>query len=989
MPDDLAAHARKQGLLPEIRVRPGTAIGPVEPSAADLPDWYSLLGGALHEGMRGFLQGIPQGITAARNELTAQPGRGGLGAPPRTTPQVNPMGGLPLGNLGALDWSRAAEAFGRGYQAEEPPVPHAIRNLLGQGTSQAIADYALDFMSPETGAVLGPAYQATVGAGLGKLGQASKTVLTPVLRTALGQLISQKGLHPLGVGPTSAMMREVTKPYEQQVAVRLQEGGQIAREMRKRMQRLRLDDPALDARLQQLAKGDPGPLQRLVQKYVTLNIQHGPQALSTSIDNQAIELRAAAEGIPYPLVREYGNQLLGHMQKTLQDLQATGATPFVKARGKQFQKGLPPGPWYNQAYFAATPKGAKPVAEDVLRRKFASAYLAQLFASEKPQALGQVGAQAFTGSGVREVYRAGLRGVVNRLTDPADPVSRFTSDVYRPGYVQVKSLREFGKPLAGKYLPETLYNYLTHEIGQVGLVGPATQKVYTKFGRQAGPIVPEGKRNWGLLGTALEKYAGLQKKLWIGNFSTAGSNILSNQAAVELAARREGFPVAAFTAELPDAAKEVLQYKQTGRPSPDVAGLRRFSRAFVETQAATAALAGKKRPEELAGLTGRIFTLPGGKRVLAPTGGEAASRAGSALVALHDYPEKVYKLALYKTLQPKVGAQRAGELVEKYLFDYSDRGALLEMLDQHGLWVFNAFPTKAMGLLLDTLVNRPDLVARYPRLQAQLMQEAGAKERYGKLAEFQKGPFTLPGPGGGFLDVSRQHVFGDTLRTAQETLDAARERRLPDYLKPDELGNLAGHLAFSPVISALENRRLYGSTAHPVRISPIGAPMEQQMKSRGQEMLYQMAPGFVRGIAEYRAAKAGIPTKGGRLTEPRQPGDVLLQSFFGIRPVSGETSLEKRQRLADDPTLGRQMDASSDYLGRALDYIDAHPNLNRYRKSLSRVQNPTEIDVQFWDARKYLQSLLAGPLTDDKKRQINEAAARFTALLERKEQLNR
>lgn len=1074
-------------------LRPGVPIGPPVPSAADLPDWYQLLGGALSEGLRGFLQGVPQGVTAARNFAT-QPNPPPPEVPPVGAPNplanLNFMGGMPIGALSGADLSGTAGAFLKGYHAGQPPVPHAVRNVLGEGapliggmSPQAIADYVLDFSQPETGALLGPAYEAVAGKGLSRAIQGAKILLSPALKTSIGQLVSQKVLNPLGVGPTAGMMREATKPYEQQVAVRLQEGGQIAREMRKTMQGLRLADPALESRLRALPAGDPGPLQRLAQKYAALNLQHGPQSLPTSIDNQAIQMRASVEGVPYAEVKKYGEQLLSHMQQTIGDLYAAGATPFIKARGKSFYNPLPTSPpsptqvvaqmrtfsaaraaqnpsyaqlvatanrqnsdplfqavqVYNRLMTAAVQAGgtglspqdraylravagfnhlnvkdvyrfgerymtalssptgvfsqlgvtgvaksAKPFAEDKLRRQFASAYLGQLFASERPQALGQVGAAAFTGSGIREVRRAGLRGLVNQLTDPSDPLSRYVVAAAQPGFVQVKGLRNWGAALSGKYLPEPLYRYLASEISEAGLIGPAGQKVYTKFGKQAGPILTEGQRVWNALGTAAEKYAGLQKKSWIGNFATASSNILSNQAAVEVAARREGFGLPAFAAELPAAAKEVLQYKTTGRPSADISGLRQFSRSFVETQAATAALAGKKGPAELAGLTGRIVTAPGGKRVLLPTAGEVASRAGNTLVALHDYPEKVYKLALYKTLAPRLGPEAAAKAVEKYLFDYSDRGALLETLDRHGLWVFNAFPTKATALLLDTLIHRPDLVARYPRLQAQLMQETpGARQRYQGLADYQKGPFTLP-YGADFLDVSRQHVFGDTLRTAQETADAIRGGRLPDYLSPDQLGNLGGHTAASPWISAFLNRQQYGSTAHPVRISHIGAPMEQQIADRAKELGYQMSPGLVRGLGEMRGAQAGIPPKPGRqLTEARKPASVFLQSFLGLKPISGETPEQKSARLAGNPKTQADLDQTTGYMGKVLDYWSAHKDANPYRAHLAGVTDRRAVTTQFFDARDYFKSLLSGPLTDDKRNRLQHASARLLALADR------
>ncbi len=953
-----------------------------------LPDLFLQAQGAFGSTLRGFLQGLPQGITAARNELARQ-AAGGPGTP--TAPPArglagafNPMGGLPAQMLGGADIQRITDAFLQGFQAEQPPAPTAIRTMFGQGTPQKVADYLLDFAQPETGFALGPAYEATVGRAIGAGLKGVKWALSPALETALGQLVAQRGLAPLGLGPSAQMLREVTKPYEQRVAVRLQEGGQIAREMRKSMQGLRLADPAFDLRMGQLAKGDPGPLQRLAQKYAVLNLQQGPQALPTSIDNQAIQLTAAAEGVPYAVVKQYGEALLAHMRETIADLYQTGATPFVKARGTQFQvpKTPPAGAWYKNPYFAATAVSAKPIAEDRLRRRFAKAYLAQLFAAETPKALGQVGAAAFTGSGIRAVRRAGVRALINRLIDPADPLSQYASAGYRPGFVQVPGVRDFER-LKGVWLPQPLYRYLASEMGLAGA------KVYTRFGRRTGPLLTDAQRGWATLGTWAEKVAGVQKKLWIGNFATAGSNVISNQTAVELAAAREGFSQAQFAAALPAAAKEVLQYRLTGRASADIQGLRQFSRSFVETQAATAALSGKKGLKELAGLTGRAVTLPGGKRVLLPAAGELASRAGNALVTLHDYPEKAYKLALYKVLAPSHGPEEAAKLVEKYLFDYSDRGALLETLDRHGLWVFNAFPTKATALLLDTLIHRPDLVARYPRLQAQLMGEVrGAREHYRALPEYAKGAFTLPTEDPRrFLDVSRQHLFGDPLRTAQEVADAIRERRLPGFLSLDELANLPGHTALSPALAAFQNRQFYGSTAHPVRLSHPGAPAERQAIERASAALTQMAPGFVGALGKYAAARAGVPPTGGAYAEPRDPADVLLQGFLGVRPIEASTQREKVTRLRASPERARELAETRRYASHARDYLLGHPELNRYVESLSRRENYREIQTELFDAEKYLKSLLTGPLDRGRQRALNDAVARLIALRDRARQL--
>jgi hypothetical protein len=151
-------------------------------------------------------------------------------------------------------------------------------------------------------------------------------------------------------------------------------------------------------------------------------------------------------------------------------------------------------------------------------------------------------------------------------------------------------------------------------------------------------------------------------------------------------------------------------------------------------------------------------------------------------LAVHGGAEQLAKYTLWRSLKPKLGARGAALEVERHLFDYSDRPALLALADKYGLWVFNAFPTKAFGLFVDTLIHQPDLIARYPRLQKMLFEEVpSAKGAYRGLKPEQQGPFVSPEAGGPpkYLDVGRHQTFSQALDLTQKGVQAAQKGRKP------------------------------------------------------------------------------------------------------------------------------------------------------------------------------------------------------------------
>jgi hypothetical protein len=953
--------------------RPGAQAGPGVP---ELPDYYLGLGQKLDALVEPVLQPLLHTADVPAAFLNEWMRRAHEQDVAREASGMGPAEQLSEAVRDLIRSFPAAAQKGR-EAISLPPGEHVAPDYLpGQGLPGKVASYAADFFYNPANLLLGPLHAATLGKGIASGARALGRELSPALSTATGQLIS-RGLYALGTGPTHAMMRQATRAYEQHVALRLQDAGNIARDLARETTALWTRSPGFQKATENWKGEESGPVQALVRDYV---VTHFQKHLPTGPIDQALANRARALQVPPQMVKQYGDRLVNHLQETEAELFRGGKTPFVKARGKQWEKSLAPGAAQAQMKIAGVAKAAKAPAEDRLRRRWAREYLNQLFAGEPVDRLGGLGSATFSGAGIRSVRRAGLANLSLSLVRDGRYVRPFAGAL-PPGWRVVPDVRDFGL-LAGKMMPEPLFNYLAREVGR-------TEKVYTKLGRAAIGASTRAAGNGNAILDAAERLTGLRKKLWIGNFSTAGANILSNQMAVELAARREGFSLAAFTKNLVKSGPEVVTWQKTGRATPTLSRLMQRSRSFVETEAQTAAIAGRKSAKAVAGLSGRIASVAG-KRVHVPEAQELAARAGNLLVSMHGTPERAYKLALYRTLEPKVGPERAAELTEKYLFDYSDRGYLLEMLDRYGIWVFNAFPTKATGLLLDTLVHRPDLVARYPRLQEQLLSEApGAKERYQALPDYRQGPFTVPAGQGRFVDLSRFNPFGQPLKPAQEAGDALLTGRLPASVTEtlQTPANLLGNTALSPEFSVGMNRRLYGSEENPIRIAPRGAPLEENLKLRGQDWIYQQLPGFARGLSDWIAASHGEAFRGGRTGEHTTPAQAFLSGFLGIRPFSGEFSQEKRART--DPLNRPERQSAGVFLGQEMRRFMAPTEPNPYRNHYAGIMDRGALEREALAQRQYIGNLLPGPLTGDKQRQITDAAARLQATLTRLRELPR
>jgi hypothetical protein len=450
------------------------------------------------------------------------------------------------------------------------------------------------------------------------------------------------------------------------------------------------------------------------------------------------------------------------------------------------------------------------------------------------------------------------------------------------------------------------------------------------------------------------KAVGLQKQLWLSQPATQAANAMSNVAVSELALRRAGVGVAGYPKALKEAAAEMAALWRKRATSADIAEFSGHSKSLAETFATQAGIA--------TGATKNPF------------------------LAVHGGMEQVAKLALYKALKGKLGAAEAARLVEKHLFDYSSRPALLELADKYGLWVFNAFPTKATGLFVDTLIHRPDLVARYPRLQRMIEQEfPGSTEALANAAPWQKGMFTYPTGRDTFVSLDRYSPFAQPIETARGIRDL-----------------IAGKGALeAPAPDALYGSTVFGQTLQSLRKVPKDAPANEQVKAFLREELMGRVPLLrslgVPGLSPGRigSARQGVTMSDSMFAEPQTPRQAVMQALAGITTFKGEGRDARMERLSP------AMAARSDAAGALTDQIDrdlaAGRLKNTFAAKAARITDRAELEKRARGADAYLNKLAtspryitaAGKLTDTGRKTLGNVYMALMAYQDRMDELDR
>jgi len=851
-------------------------------------------------------------------------------------------------------WSNA----GRNARAaltdlQHPTPPTAVRQLFGLQPGKAnrfaydaagTADYILgglaapsNLIGGTVGEALGPAIKAGVVKAAAPLVEKANNLLAehaPQIAEATSTLGQQ-----LGVGKGAALIRQVSTPLRQELANRMAAAGQIAREAAAATINLRKASPAFDAAEQAFAQQNGGGsrLNALIGEYVTRDLGGNPVAATHDPATQ-FGLRQAAQqfDIPWDKVEDLGNRLIAHANSTGGALEAHG---FV-----------PPG--------SLTVAGPD-------RTQFLGSYTDRIFGQPVGTTVGTAAAQA-AGHGLPEVTQAARGNMLSAIAADsslsAPPPAG--SAPFRPGWVSLPSSPEYGAA-AGRQVPQAIAGFVMNQINPARMTGN-----------------PNGMQKLGQLAANawLGAVRGAKQATLTLNPAGLVSSTGARVAAAEIAANRARVPFAQVAAKFPEAAQEWWHFLRTGVQSPDIAELTQQTPAFLSHYATQIGEGGAAGAAQQAGTAGRILRVGSGSVYLPPASqvmGNVMQSGGYAHGAL----DQLVKLGLYKGLKPKLGPAGAAQQVTTHLFDFGDQPALLESLNKYGLWPFNAYPVKATGLLLHTLSERPDLIARYPRLQAMLKADVpGAQKDYGNLPEFAKTPTTLPVGRGQFVNAQRYLPFGEQLGMLREvpSLFAGLQGKPVGQQTPSDM--LLSHALPGVAIGALlQNRDV--RTGRP--IAPPGTPPGQALPAQLGFAWDAGKPSLVRGGERIAAALSGQATSPSRYGEPHTLAQTLSQSLLNLPIYSGESPEAKAARL------GPQVEARGNVAGPLVDKMDAaltarqrgFPERAQYERAAAAMPAP-QLKGELNNTRALLRQNMLNPQNfDPQGRLTDEGTAKLRRLI--------
>lgn len=403
----------------------------------------------------------------------------------------------------------------------------------------------------------------------------------------------------------------------------------------------------------------------------------------------------------------------------------------------------------------------------------------------------------------------------------------------------------------------------------------------------------------------------LQKQVFLSNPGTQSANLLGNTAAMEMALRRSGVGLS----KLPGAAKQAMvearQAAKGGIMSQDIAELSHYLPDF-----------GQSLNKTLKGAPGSFSAKMGDR---------------NWFLRIQGMTEEASKLTLFKALKAGgLSPEDAAKAVKVHLLDYTDVPALLQIGDKYGVAIFASFPYAAGKLFLDTLQHRPDLIARFPRLQRQLMQEfPGAQAAYEKLPAFKQGPFVFPTGDNTFVDFARSHPINQFL----------------PFLTA-ESGSLVPSNVFNPSFQAAKK-------------TPEGGPQQDRLMGRiGEEVkarvpLARTAVGLVNSVR-------GLANTDYRNAEAQTPAQAILQYIAGIGTSKGETRAEAGERLS--PAIQKRSEAAS----RIMATVDKGLSAGKQNPMVAEVAslNNDELQARHAEVEKYLRRLSVSPRFSDKNGNI-------------------
>lgn len=901
---------------------------------------------------------------------------------------------LDYGTLAGLQ--KVGQAAAAGFNSEGDTPLNVFRNMGHVKTGetpwwQALPYYALDkgveFTADPINYVGGKAIEAGLPLlkGAAKLGLKGAEKVAPVAVAALRGVPARlaatdaaqavaRALGVMGFGPDGALkrgLRRLTAGEEAQI----QDYNQILNVARDAHFKLRVPGSAYEEAVQS-AKGKPlldSPLGKLVRDYLS------NKGSGLPVSNVAQD--AGKLGISYDLVKGLGDAVESNADQSLYLLRRYGS----------------------EALSARLP-GYDP---SIARGNFLLKYWDQGLGRRGGQALGEVGATAkLGGTEIAALRQAQYLKRIAAVAQDGKYVRDLPLDRPLPkGWKRFPADGAMGMhlgDLAGKAAPAPVRDYLINDTQKItNLVRAGVERLGTD------PYLDETTQGVHRAVYHIGRTTGAIKRNLITRLSTLVTNFMSNAAVVQLGLEQEGLHRGLGLQAFPEAFSETHGFLKTGAMSADIEEFSKYSNAFRSTQMGTADLAGRVTAKEVAGLGGQAVRVAGRDLIIPATQEElrgslvkGAKRVilGEDLTALHGQTEQTFKLAMYKAL--KAGGkspEEAAQLVDKYLFDYSDRAVLLEAADKYGLYIFNAFPAKAYNLFLDTVVHHPEQVWKYKRLRDIFFEEPGAPEDSKNLPEQAKGPFTLPvgrdKDGTHFLDFGRMHPLTGPINTISKAVEGYQTGGLQGSLmsqvpkNPEEMSTLLGHSIFGSAIAPFVNRKLYGEGNQDYYHS--GATNREKNRQVASEEYKAFAPGFHTDFIRVMDAFKGVASSNSRKAEVQTKLEALLKSGLGLAAYRSETPGQQEKRV--EKLMDRRSKVAGDYIDM-MDKVNTIKTVNPVTKleetTYNLKHNPYHFEeISSTDEAKPLlmaakgwkqQLLFSGRVVDTKGRLTTEGTRKLT-----------
>lgn len=797
------------------------------------------------------------------------------------------------------------------------------------------------------------------------------------MRSAPGAFVTRL-LGNFGQGPHQAMRRELIRPHELEIANAARPVQEVLSDVQRETLRLRKLNPQYDTLIQDYGAqhGGANPVEELLRRTIKERATAGSSRVPF---NQLTPTQKAT------MVKKYANPfgvsptwLIDQADKTLAAMDATefqllkaGVTPGIN-KGGAANKAVDVDQWLEGMF-------GKP-------------------ALVRPSTPGALVKPTQVPTQMRE---AGIRNFINDLPNHTDWVRPVTPGAPDPGWVEIPQGGVLGSKLAGYQVPAPLKAFLDTELAAGGLE------------------VSNEPKSWYIQNKDLSEWVaknvvGTVKKGLIAATSTQTANLASNNLVSQLAIKRGlsrgvikalgGTPDSLLSAKLKGAFQDVMDLDKGKKVAGDINEIRKFSNSFDATENSTSFFGGGPRPA----MEGSVIGSGTKFAYREPTLGEAAGALypPNHLANFQGVAERAYKLATYRVLRDGgLSSKEAAALVEKHLFDYSDRGPLLEIFDKFGFWPFATYPTKAFGLLMDTVVNHPEMLAKFPRLRQ--LAARGYETNMQNVDPRYVTPFTFPygNPADkNLVDLQRFVPFGAGIEGAT---NLAEGQGLVKALTSAVGLGRAGQGPLESVINTPLGARLYGiaqgispfsEAGKPKGLLQPGEPASDLPALQQKELLRNFAPSQTggRGTIALQDVLQGKPSTDYAFQQPRTLEDTILQHGLEVRTFKATTPTDnKRNQEVKSEVKSRASDEVKDFMRKAKDAAETAKE-NPETKTAAKFNDPGQIKRELQDAKTRLKSLpisgrvsVKGKLTDEGREKIQKQLYYIYALKARLKEVAR